>query len=171
MVINTPSVFNSDTAQEWYNIGLSIEEQKSSQLTLRISGGGGKIYILDSVLKSLKVAQSKGVKIVAEIVGEATSAHAYLAAHANQIIFTPNSSLFFHHSAVPRSYLFGLISFRDLQLGQNEMEIQNNMFDHCVRVHLLTEDDVGIMRKGGTIIVYPDGSKKYSNTFWNSLMC
>ncbi|MCK9369680.1 hypothetical protein M0R04_07210 [Candidatus Dojkabacteria bacterium] len=163
-------MFNSDTAQEWCKIGLFIEKQKTSQLTLRISGGGGKIYILDSFLKSITVAQSKGVKIVAEIVGEAYSAHAFLAAYTDKIIFTNNSSLVFHHAAIPRSFLFGLISYRDLHLGQAEMEIQNNMFDQCIRAQILNEDDIAAMRRGSTITIYPDGSKENTTPFWNLLI-
>jgi hypothetical protein len=135
---------------------------------LRISGGGGKIHLLNSMLRSIKIAQTNGSKIIAEIIGEAYSAHAFLAIFADEIIFTPGSSLIFHHAAIIHSYLFGLISYRDMRLDSSDTQIQTNLFNQCVSTQLLTNNDIEFMKTGGDIVV-TNREKKYVRSFWNIL--
>jgi hypothetical protein len=171
MILITPQLFNLESTKEWQQIGKLIQ-YSNEQITMYITGGGGKVYMLMMFLELVLIAQMNNIKITAIITNEALSCHAFLATFADNIIFTPNSSLVFHHGYIKKSFLFGLIKYKSMNLSEYEMGIQNFLFKYCISSNILTQDDIDYMKKGGTVTVSEESGKrvkKYSNTLWNYL--
>ena len=154
LTLDIPDLFDELSIPEWERISETIENTTATSITLNVCGGGGGVYILTPVLKSIQKAQKMGKVITAKIFGEAYSCHAFLSAHTDHIIFTEGSSLIFHNVGVHKSLLFGLIQYRSLQLNEEDCETQRNMLARCVAMEILTEEDLKIMRDGGEVTVY-----------------
>ncbi|MDD4242889.1 MAG: hypothetical protein PHG08_01120 [Bacilli bacterium] len=153
--IELPNVFEEDNSIEWDKIGRFIENQTSPQITLCICGGGGKLHILDRFTKAILAAKQKGTFIIANIFGEAWSSHGFLAAYADLIVFEPHSAIILHHPFIKKTILFGLLTYKDLNLCKSEREITKNLFRQCLSSGLLTRKDINDIIRGKELVISP----------------
>lgn len=153
--IELPNVFDESTSLRWDTLGRFIENQTSSQITLCVCGGGGKLHILDRFTKAILMAKQKGNFIVANIIEEAWSSHGFLAAYADLVVFEPHSAIILHHPYIKKTTLFGLITYKDLNLCGSERKITKNLFEQCLSSGLLTRKEINDMIRGKELVISP----------------
>lgn len=149
--IIVPELFNKDLINEWKDVSNRLELVKCQTVYIKIAGGGGKLYILKDIITSIKKCHQHKNYIIAKITGEAISSHAFLAAYADRIFFEPNSSLIFHHAFIEKKFL-GLIKYRSLTINPAEEIFQEEIFQRCLAVGVLDDNDIEKIRNGKTII-------------------
>ncbi len=164
MIINTPTTFTEKNKNEWFDIGEHIHESTDKEIIFNITGGGGKLYVLRNFLQYIYQAKLYNCKFIANICGEVVSAHAFLAAYADEIIFTPNSRLIFHSAFATKKFLG--ISYKSYKLSDDDLLIENNAFKQAVLMDLLTIPDVKFIKTGGELCV-DKHNKTYRYNFFN----
>jgi hypothetical protein len=156
MILDTPLLFDDENHDKWLLLGYTIEQQeyeKSPEITINVCGGGGKLWMLGEFINSIQKAQQKGIHVIASIIDEAFSAHAYLTVFCDEVKIHPSSFLLFHQAFVQKALFFNLIKYKSFDILDSEKLFQEIIFYKAENIELLAKEDIEIIKNGGEVKV------------------
>lgn len=165
LYIDTPTAFDEDNEPAWNILVQALyalaENPKKAHLILNIQGQGGSGAMETRVAQAIIYANENGAHVDARIIGDAYSAHAFLACAVEHVYFTKGSSLMFHTGGdeVPvfqlGSYAFGQYLDSRIETPGEKIDTQATLA-LCASKGLLSHQDLLDVGSGERVTVVGD---------------
>lgn len=137
----------------WGDLGHQIRDTQATKITLRVEGIGGIVLIGQPFIREIQDAQKNGKTINMDIIGPAYSMHAFITCYADKVSVRPGASIMFHSMGQSQSYLFGLVTTKNIKLDKSSEIMQDAFFGQCIKNKILTGADADYIKKGGDVII------------------
>lgn len=145
---NIPDSFDDGTIEEFKTLGMSLKDGKIPEVRIDVSGFGGAVSNVVTVLRYLEEARKNGCKIHMHVIGQAISGHAYFVCGGSDFTMEDNTCLFFHAAALEKSWFHGLFSYRSQDMMIPSELDRQYIEQTCVKAGVLDQKDIEAMKEG-----------------------
>ncbi len=140
VVIQTPTEFEDNTAQEWVNIAEFIRRTEAKTIILSWSGIGGYVTLGEHLIRAIQEARASGKKVILYIKGPNYSMHALVACYVDEVVNDKNYFLMFHLDGYDHNGVY-------YRSAPEDSTIKSDL-EHCKSEGVLTETDIKYLYAG-----------------------
>jgi hypothetical protein len=158
-VISAPVVFDESSAEAWSKISEELLTTTADTVIIELQGYGGQIIEGNAFIRSMVLAEQRGLKVIIDVIGPTYSMHANLVCFATAFKLEPGATLNFHAVAY-ESTSWGFTK-KEYALDKASLDLEQYFFDQCKSVGLLNDkliNDIEVDHK--MVVISPSKDPK-----------